>query len=92
MAASGSNAIGGGGGGGGLAARLGSILEAISPTVAPPADDTAVLTATAPPLVIAQRNVLLTEPHNCTDSKDSLTILDALFDGLVQLEPATGAY
>ena len=50
MAASGSNANGGGdgsGGGGGLAARLGSILEAISPTVAPPADDTAVYFAEA---------------------------------------------
>jgi len=41
-------------------------------------------------LVIVQQRVNLEEPHNCTDSKDVLTILSALFDALVQYDDHLG--
>lgn len=34
-------------------------------------------------VTIVQSRVFLEEPHNCTDSKDVLTVLSALFDALV---------
>lgn len=34
-------------------------------------------------LIIAQSRVVMEEPHNCTDAKDVLNILSALFDPLV---------
>lgn len=36
------------------------------------------------PIRIAQPRVVLTDPHDCTDSADSLSILNAVFDTLVR--------
>jgi peptide/nickel transport system substrate-binding protein len=34
-------------------------------------------------LIIAQPKIWMEEPHNCTDTKDVLTLLTSLFDPLV---------
>jgi peptide/nickel transport system substrate-binding protein len=34
-------------------------------------------------LIIAQPKLWMEEPHNCTDTKDVLTLLTSLFDPLV---------
>ena len=39
------------------------------------------------PVVIAQAQVKLTDPHDCTDSADALAILESAFDALVRRGP-----
>ena len=38
-------------------------------------------------LIIAQQKLWMEEPHNCTDTKDVLTLLTSLFDPLVAYDP-----